>query len=93
MITPPKTVRFLGCSSTRQPPRHRGDYPEMEPRREVPVTLTLAYLNLRVSRAPDIQLTKNAKYPIPLPPMSEDVIEKSALLGNIQNLKYQDCNL
>lgn len=41
----------------------------------------------------DIQLAKHAKYPIPLPPMSEDVIEEGVLLGQIPNLKYQDCNL
>lgn len=56
LTTPPKTVIFSGSSSTRQSPRHRGDCPEMEPRREAPISLTLAYLNLRVSGSPDIQL-------------------------------------
>lgn len=36
---------------------------------------------------------KNTKYPIPLPPMSKDVIEEGDLLGNIPNLRYQDYNL
>lgn len=36
---------------------------------------------------------KNAKYPIPLPPMSKDVIEEGDILGNILNLRYQDYNL
>ena len=88
MTTLLKTIKFLGCTSTRQSPWHRGDHPEMEPRREVPVTLTPTYLNPRVRGALDIQLTKNARYTIPLPPMSEDVIEEGALLGHIQNLKY-----
>jgi len=65
----------------------------MEPRREVPFTSIPAYLNLRLSGVPDIQLTKNTKYSILLPLMSEDVIEEGALLGHIQNLKYQDYNL
>ena len=38
-------------------------------------------------------MVKNAKYPIPLPSMSEDVIEEGALLGQIPNMKYQDYNL
>ena len=81
--TTPKTMKFLGHTSTRQSPRHRGDRLEMEPCREVPVTLTPTYINPRVSGAPDIQLAENAKYPIPLPPMLEDVIEEGALLGHI----------
>lgn len=93
MTNPPKNARFLGSTSTRQSPRHRGDRPEMELCREVLIILTPTYLNPRVSGAPDIQLPKNAKYPIPLPPMSKDVVEEGALLGKIQNLKYQDYNL
>ena len=93
MTTLAKTVRFSGSTSTRQSLRHRGDRPEMEPRREVPFTLIPTYLNPRVSGAPEIQLTKNAKYPILFPPMSEDVVEEGALLGQIQNLKYQNYNL
>ena len=63
------------------------------PLREAPVNLIAAYLNPRVSGVPDIQLIKNMKYIIPLPPMSEDVFEEGGLLGHIQNLKYQDYNL
>ena len=77
----------------RQSPRHRGDHLEITPRREVPITLTPAYLNPRVSGVLEIHLTKRAKYSIPLPAMSEDVVEEVALLGQIQNLKYQDYNL
>ena len=89
MTTPPKTVRFSGSTSTRQSLRHRGDRPEMEPRREVPFTLIPTYLNPRLSGALDIHLTKNAKYPIPFPPMSKDVVEEGALLRQFKNLKYQ----
>ena len=93
MTTPPKTVRFSGSTSTRQSPRHKGDRPEMEPCKEVPITLIPSYLTPRVSGALDIQLAKSTKYSIPLPPMSKDVVEEGALLGQIQNLKYQDYNL
>lgn len=93
MTTPPKTVRFLGIPSTEQSPRHRGDCPEMETRREAPVTLTPAYLSLRVRGSLDLQLAKNTKYPIPLPPMSKDVQEEGALPGYIPGLKYQEYNL
>lgn len=54
MMTSPKTVRFLGSSYTRQSPRHRGDHPEMETRREAHVTLTPIYLSPKASEAPDL---------------------------------------
>ena len=41
----------------------------------------------------EVQLPKSAKYPMPLPPMSEDVIEEGNLLANIPQLRYQDYNL
>lgn len=65
----------------------------MEPHKEVPVTWTPTYLNPRLSGALEVQLVKNAKYPVPLSPMFEDVVEEGALLGQILNLKYQDYNL
>ena len=43
--------------------------------------------------APKIQLSSKAKYPVPLPPMSEDVEEEGSLLGYVNDLKYQDYNL
>ena len=63
------------------------------PLREVDVNLTAAYLNTRVSGASDIQLIKNMKYLIILPPMWEYVFEEGGLLGHTQNLKYQYYNL
>ena len=65
----------------------------MEPRREVPLKLTLAYLNPRLSGELEIQFVKKTKYPIPFPPMSKDVANEGALLGQILNLKYEDYNL
>lgn len=91
MRTPPKTIRFSGSTSTRQSPR--GDQPTMEYHIEVPVTWNPAYVNPRSSGAPEVHLAKNAKYPIPLPPMFEDVVEEGQLLEHISNLKYQDYNL
>ena len=65
----------------------------MEARSEGPMTLTPTYVSLGEIGALDIQLSKNAKYPIPLSLMSEDVLEEGALLGHIPTLKYQDYNL
>lgn len=65
----------------------------MESRREAPVPWTPVYINPRPSIIPNIPLGKNTKYPIPLPPMFEDVIEEGDLLGSIPNLRYQDYNL
>ena len=44
-------------------------------------------------KAPKVQLSANAKYIVPLPPMSEDVDEEGSLLGYVNDLKYQDYNL
>ena len=43
--------------------------------------------------APKIQLSSKARYPMPLPPMSEDVEEEGSLLGYVNKLKYQNYNL
>lgn len=53
----------------------------------------LAYVNLHQEGAPEVQLPKSAKYPMHLPPMSEDVIEEGDLLANIPQFRYQDYNL
>ena len=65
----------------------------MEPRKEVPINWTPTYLNPRLSGVPEIHLIKNAKYPIPLLPISKDVAEEGTLLGQISKLKYKDYNL
>ena len=81
MTTPPKTMKFAGSSSTRKSLWHRGDQPTMETRCEAPVMLTLTYIIPRAVGALDIQLAKHTKYLIPLPPMSEDILEEGTLLG------------
>ena len=93
MKTLPKTVRFFGSTSTKQSLQHRGDRTAMESHKEVPITWTPAYVNPRLSGAPEVHLIKNAKYLILLPPMFEDVVEEGELLEHIPNLKYQDYNL
>ena len=65
----------------------------MESHKEVPITWTPVYVNPRLSGALEVHLVKNAKYLIPLRPMSEDVAEEGELLEHIPNLKYQDYNL
>ena len=52
-----------------------------------------AYVNLHQEGAPEVQLPRGAKYPLPLPPISEDVVEEGDLLANIPQLRYQDYNL
>ena len=86
MKTPSKAKKIAGTSSTQQSPRHRRNQPEMERRREALVPWTLVYISPRPSTMLDIPLGKNTKYPIPLPPMSEDVIEEGDLLGSIPNI-------
>ena len=43
--------------------------------------------------APKIQLSSKARYPVPLPPMLEDVEEEGSSLQHVNDLKYQDYNL
>ena len=57
------------------------------------MSFLLAYVFLLWHEAPKIQLSSKARYPVPLPPMSEDVEEEGSLLGHVNDLKYQDYNL
>lgn len=93
MKTPSNIIKFADNTSTQQSLRHRSNQPAMENRREAFVAWTLVYISPRTGGAPDVPLMKNMKYPIPLPPMSEDVIEEGDLLGQISILRYQDYNL
>lgn len=52
-----------------------------------------AYVCPLQHKAPKIQLSSKARYPIPLPPMSKDVEEEGSLLGHVNGLKFQDYNL
>ena len=83
MKTPPKTVKFSTSTSMRQSLRHRGDQPSMESRTKASINWFLTYINSRLLDAPEVQMPKNAKYPTPLPPMFEDVVEEGDLLANI----------
>ena len=57
------------------------------------MSFLLAYVCPLRHEAPKIQLSSKAKYPMPLPPMSEDVEEEGSLLGHVNDLKYQGYNL
>ena len=57
------------------------------------MSFLLAYVCLLQHEAPKIQLSSKASYPVPLPPMSEDVEEEGSLLGHVNDLKYHDYNL
>ena len=65
----------------------------METRTKALIHWILTYINLRLDDASKVQFPKNAIYPTPLPPMSEDVVEEGNLLVNILQLRYQDYNL
>ena len=52
-----------------------------------------AYMCPLQHEAPKIKLSSKARYPMPLPPMSQDVEEEGSLLGHVNDLKYQDYNL
>ena len=65
----------------------------MESRKEVHVSWTPTYISPRISGVLDVCLAKNVKYHIPLPPVSEDMVEEGDLLGYILILRYQDYNL
>ena len=43
----------------------------------------LRYVNPCKEGVPEVQHPRSAKYPMPLPPMFEDVIEEGELLANI----------
>jgi hypothetical protein len=57
------------------------------------MSFLLAYVCPLRHEASKIQLSSKARYPVPLPPMSEDVEEEGSLLGHVNDLKYQDYNL
>ena len=42
-----------------------------------------AYINMCQEGALEVQLPKSARYPMPLLPMSEDVVKEGDLLANI----------
>lgn len=86
MKKPPKTTKFASNTSTRQSLRHRSNQPAMENQSATAISWTPLYISPRLSIVLEVPLMKNVKYPIPLPPMSEDVIEEGDLLGHIPNL-------
>ena len=65
----------------------------METQTEASIHWISTHINSWLNDAPEVKLPKNAKYPTPFPPMSEDVVDEGNLLANIPQLRYQDYNL
>ena len=96
MYTPTRQTKKSGVGLSqpvRQSPRHQHIPEEQEISQARAMSFLPVYVCLLQHEAPKIQLSTKARYPVPLPPMSEDVEEEGSLLGNINNLKYQDYNL
>ena len=90
MVATPKKSKFVP-KQTRQSPRTKVPQSEAEmSSRSAP--LVPAYVSPRAPGAPIIELVKQAKYVVPLPPMPEEVREQGNLLGKIDQLKFQDYN-
>lgn len=91
MVAMPKKPKFIP-KQTRQSPRTKVPQSEVETSsRSAP--LVPAYDSLQAPGAPIIELAKQVKYVVPLPPMPEEVREQGNLLGKIDQLKFQDYNL
>ena len=67
---------------TRQSPRMKVPQSEAETSSRS-ASLVPAYVSLQALGAPIIELAKQAKYIVPLPPMPEEVREQGNLLGKI----------
>ena len=96
MYTPVKQTKKSGTGPSkivRQSPWHQHGIEEQD----IPYVRAMSFLPVYMCplwhEAPKIQLSSKARYPVPLPPMSEDVEEEGLLLGYVNDLKYQDYNL
>ena len=91
MYTPVKKTKKSGADPSkpvRQSPRHQNITEEQV----IPQGRAMSFLPVYVfplrHEAPKIQLSSKARYPVPLPPMSEDVEEEGSLLGHVNDLKH-----
>ena len=60
----------------------------MEPHSDKSLHWLLGYVNPCQEGVLEVQLPRGAKYPMPLPPMFEEVVEEGDLLANIPQLRY-----
>ena len=81
MVARLKKSKFVP-KQTRQSPRTKVPQSEAEMSSRI-VPLVLAYVSPRAPSAPIIELAKQAKYVVPLPPMPEEVRERGNLLRKI----------
>ena len=96
MYTPVKQTKKSGTGlskSMRQSPRQQ----HVTEEKEIPQGRAMSFLPAYVCPlrhgASKIQLSSKGRYPMPLPPMSEDIEEEGSLLGYVNELKYQAYNL
>ena len=91
MYTLTKQRKKLGAGPSklvRQSPRHQHGTKEQEIPQGRAMLFLPAYVCPLWHKAPKVQLSTKAKYPVPLPPMLEDVEEEGSLLGHVNVLKY-----
>ena len=94
MLTRQTKKLGVGLSHTvRQSPQHQHGPDEHEILQGRVMSFLPAYVCLPRHEVPKFQLSAKAKYPVPLPPMSEDIEQEGSLLGYVNDLKYQDYNL
>lgn len=96
MYMPTKQTKKSGVGLSkpaRQLSWHQHGTKEQEILQGRNMSFLLAYVCLLRHEAPKIQLSSKARYPVPLPPMLEDVEEEGSSLQHVNDLKYQDYNL
>ena len=91
MYTPTRQTKKSGAGpshTVRQSSRHQHGLEEQELPQGRAMSFLPAYVCPLRHEAPKVQLSTKARYPMPFPPMSEDVEEEGSLLGHVNDLKY-----
>ena len=91
MYTPTQQNKKLGVGPSqpvRQLSRHQHGLEEKELLQGRAMSFLPAYVCSLWHEAPKVQLSTKARYPVPFPPMSEDVKEEGSLLGYVNDIKY-----
>ena len=66
---------------------------ESSPESEEEVHSALDYIVPRVDGAPEVNIPKSGKFPVPIPPIDSPVKEDGDLLGYASVVKFVDYNL
>ena len=96
MYTPINQMKKSGIGPSklvRQSLQHQHGTEEQDIPQGRAMSFLPAYVFPLQHEAPKVQLSPKARYPIPLPPMLEDVKEEGSLLGHVNDLMYQEYNL